>query len=123
MEVASMPKKMKKQAAEVLAPTYSKETYMLWYETMLRSRRFEERTLLLYSQQKIRGFCHVYIGQEAIAGAIASVMRPVDPLITAYRQHAPALAKGLNARECFAELCGRIDGNVKGKGVANQSSR
>jgi pyruvate dehydrogenase E1 component alpha subunit len=83
---------------------------------MLRTRRFEERTLLLYSQQKIRGFCHVYIGQEAICAGIASAMRKTDPLITAYRQHGPALAKGLNSNECLAELCGKIGGNVKGKG-------
>jgi pyruvate dehydrogenase E1 component alpha subunit len=112
------PKKSSKKPAApaTKAAAYSKETYLLWYETMLRSRRFEERTLLLYSQQKIRGFCHVYIGQEAICAGIASAMRQTDPLITAYRQHGPALAKGLNSKECLAELCGRVGGNVKGKG-------
>ena len=69
-----------------------------------------------YSQQKIRGFFHVYIGQEAIAGAIASAMRPEDKLVTAYRQHGVALARGLDANSCMAELYGKATGCVKGKG-------
>jgi pyruvate dehydrogenase E1 component alpha subunit len=117
--VEGITPKQRGKKAETTAPkakTYSKETYLLWYETMLRARRFEERTLFLYSKEKIRGFCHVYIGQEAICAGIASVMRKSDPLITAYRQHGPALAKGLNSNECLAELCGKVGGNVKGKG-------
>lgn len=95
---------------------YDKATYMKWYETMLRVRRFEEKTLLMYSQQKIRGFCHVYIGQEAIAGGIATAIRPEDAVITGYRQHGLALTRGLSASSCMAELFGKIDGCVKGKG-------
>lgn len=60
---------------------------------MLRIRKFEEKTLLMYSQQKIRGFCHVYIGQEAIAAGIKSALKPEDCLVTAYRQHGLALMK------------------------------
>ena len=95
---------------------YDKATYLKWFETMLRIRRFEERTLLMYSQQKIRGFCHVYIGQEAIAGGIVSALRPDDALVTGYRQHGIALAKGLTASSCMAELFGKATGCVKGKG-------
>jgi len=95
---------------------YDKSTYVKWYETMLRIRRFEEKTLLMYSQQKIRGFCHVYIGQEAIAGGLVSAIRPEDPLVTGYRQHGIALSRGLSPSSCMAELFGKKDGCVKGKG-------
>lgn len=95
---------------------YSKETYELWYETMLRIRRFEERTLMAYGQQKIRGFCHVYIGQEAIAAGLASNLGPEDKLVTAYRQHGIALMMGLSSKSCMAELYGKATGCVGGKG-------
>jgi pyruvate dehydrogenase E1 component alpha subunit len=95
---------------------YSKEQYLYWYETMLRIRRFEEKTLFLYSQQKIRGFCHVYIGQEAIVAGMESAIRKEDAVVTAYRQHGIALGRGLSSNSCLAELCGKATGNVKGKG-------
>jgi pyruvate dehydrogenase E1 component alpha subunit len=95
---------------------YDKTTYLTWYETMLRIRRFEERTLLMYSQQKIRGFCHVYIGQEAIAGGLVTGVRAQDALVTGYRQHGIALSRGLSAASCMAELFGKQGGCVKGKG-------
>ncbi len=96
--------------------TYSKETYLTWYETMLRIRRFEERTLMMYGQQKIRGFCHVYIGQEAIAAGMVSAIRPEDAVVTAYRQHGIALSRGITPNEAMAELFGKVTGCVKGKG-------
>jgi pyruvate dehydrogenase E1 component alpha subunit len=95
---------------------YDKETYLLWFETMYRIRRFEEKTLFAYSQQKIRGFCHVYIGQEAIGAALASALRKEDCVVTAYRQHGVALSRGLSSRSCMAELYGKSTGCVKGKG-------
>jgi len=95
---------------------YSKETYLGWYETMLRIRRFEERTLLAYSQQKIRGFCHVYIGQEAIAAGMASALTPQDGVVTGYRQHGIAITRGISSRSAMAELFGKVTGCVKGKG-------
>lgn len=101
---------------EKVAIKYDAATYRDWYETMLRIRRFEEKTLLMYSQQKIRGFCHVYIGQEAIAAGLKTALRPDDCLVTAYRQHGLALMKGLSSRSCMAELFGKFDGCVKGKG-------
>ena len=96
--------------------SYSKEVWLTWYETMLRIRRFEERTLMMYAQQKIRGFCHVYIGQEAIAAGVVSALRKEDALVTAYRQHGIAIAKGLSTKSCMAELYGKATGCVHGKG-------
>jgi pyruvate dehydrogenase E1 component alpha subunit len=110
-EVLTQAKSSKKVSIK-----HDKDTYLLWFETMYRIRRFEEKTLFAYSQQKIRGFCHVYIGQEAIGAAIASALRPTDCLVTAYRQHGVALARGLSSRSCMAELYGKATGCVKGKG-------
>lgn len=97
-------------------PTYSKEMYLQWYELMLRIRRFEERALMAYGQQKVRGFCHVYIGQEAVAAGIESAIRPEDAIVTAYRQHGTAIGRGLDTKACMAELFGKATGVVKGKG-------
>lgn len=95
---------------------YSKETYLKWYEDMLLMRRFEERAGQLYGMQKIKGFCHLYIGQEAVVAGAVSVIKQEDAMITAYRDHAHALAKGISAREVMAELYGKITGCSKGKG-------
>jgi len=112
--MAEVVSKSKKGANK--AKKYSKETYLKWYETMLRIRRFEERTLMMYGQQKIRGFCHVYIGQEAIAAGMVSAIRPEDCVVTAYRQHGIALCRGISSNACMAELYGKETGIVKGKG-------
>lgn len=106
----------KKASTSKNVKTYDKDTYLKWFEIMYRVRRFEEKTLFAYSQQKIRGFCHVYIGQEAIAAGLVTGIRPEDKLITAYRQHGVALARGLSSRSCMAELYGKATGCVKGKG-------
>jgi pyruvate dehydrogenase E1 component alpha subunit len=94
----------------------NKETYLYWYELMLLLRRFEERAGMLYGQQKIRGFCHLYIGQEAIAAGVMSAMRKDDRMITAYRDHALAIAKGISCNAAMAELYGKVTGCTKGKG-------
>lgn len=107
---------MSKTSSKRITKDYNKDQYLSWYEIMLRVRRFEEATLLAYSQQKIRGFCHVYIGQEAIAAGLTSGITKEDKLVTAYRQHGVALARGLDARSCMAELFGKATGCVKGKG-------
>lgn len=83
---------------------------------MLLQRRFEEKTAEGYAIGKIGGFCHLYIGQEAISTASMSVLRPDDYVITAYRDHGLALARGITARSVMAELFGRADGCVGGKG-------
>jgi len=95
---------------------YTKEMYMKWFKIMLRIRRFEEQTLMAYGQQKVRGFCHVYIGQEAIAGGLVTALTPEDKIVTAYRQHGIALSRGLDSKSCMAELFGKETGCVKGKG-------
>jgi pyruvate dehydrogenase E1 component alpha subunit len=94
----------------------TKETYLYWFELMTRLRKFEERAGMLYGQQKIRGFCHLYIGQEAIAAGIISATRNEDPLITAYRDHGLAIAKGITCNEAMAELFGKVTGCSRGKG-------
>lgn len=95
---------------------FTKETYLNWYESMLLQRRFEEKAGQLYGMQKIRGFCHLYIGQEAISAGCVSATKPGDKFITAYRDHALAIAKGMTANECMAELFGKATGCSKGKG-------
>ena len=94
----------------------TKETYLHWYESMLLMRRFEEKSGQLYGQQKIRGFCHLYIGQEAVIAGTISAIRQEDPIITAYRDHAHALGKGVTPRAIMAELFGKATGCSKGKG-------
>jgi pyruvate dehydrogenase E1 component alpha subunit len=99
-----------------LTTKFSKETYLYWYELMLLLRRFEEKTGQLYGMQKIRGFCHLYIGQEALAAGCMTATQPDDIFITAYRDHALAIAKGVTAKSCMAELYGKATGCSKGKG-------
>lgn len=95
---------------------FGKEIWLFWYEQMYLMRRFEERAGQLYGMQKIKGFCHLYIGQEALMAGAMTALRKEDAMITAYRDHAHALAKGIPAREVMAELYGKITGCSKGKG-------
>ncbi len=95
---------------------FTKEIYKKWYEQMLLIRRFEEKSAQLYGQQKIRGFCHLYIGQEAVIAGTMSAIKEDDKLITAYRDHGHALACGISANEVMAELFGKVTGCSKGKG-------
>jgi pyruvate dehydrogenase E1 component alpha subunit len=83
---------------------------------MLLLRRFEEKVGQLYGMQKIRGFCHLYIGQEAIAAGCMTATKPDDIFITAYRDHGLAIAKGVTPKSCLAELFGKATGCSKGKG-------
>ena len=95
---------------------FSKETYLYWYESMQLMRKFEEKAGQLYGQQKIRGFCHLYIGQEAcVAGAVTALDKD-DKYITAYRDHAHPLALGTDAKYVMAELFAKATGISKGKG-------
>lgn len=95
---------------------FSKETYLYWYELMLLLRRFEEKAGQLYGMQKIRGFCHLYIGQEAVAAGCMTATKPEDTFITAYRCHALGIAKGITPKAGMAELFGKATGCSKGKG-------
>jgi pyruvate dehydrogenase E1 component alpha subunit len=99
-----------------MATKLNKETYLYWYELMIRLRKFEERAGMLYGQQKIRGFCHLYIGQEALAAGMMSAIREDDRVITAYRDHGLGIAKGISCNEAMAELYGKATGCTNGKG-------
>ena len=96
--------------------SYSREQHIEWYTLMLRIRKFEEMALRMYGQQKVRGFCHVYIGQEAIAAGMESAIRKDDAIVTAYRQHGTAIGRGVPSDKAMAELFGKATGIVKGKG-------
>jgi pyruvate dehydrogenase E1 component alpha subunit len=95
---------------------FNKETYLEWYRSMLLIRRFEEKSAQLYGQQKIKGFCHLYIGQEALVAGMMSAITKEDKVITAYRDHGHALAMGVSANEVMAELYGKATGCSGGKG-------
>ncbi|HVE78544.1 MAG TPA: pyruvate dehydrogenase (acetyl-transferring) E1 component subunit alpha, partial [Gemmatimonadaceae bacterium] len=84
--------------------------------SMLLQRRFEERCAEAYALGKIGGFCHLYIGQEATGTGVISSLRPDDYVITTYRDHGQALARGIPPRAVMAELFGRSDGCARGKG-------
>lgn len=99
-----------------MAAKFGKDTYLYWYESMLLQRKFEEKAGQLYGMQKIRGFCHLYIGQEAVSSGMHTALREDDNVITAYRDHGLALVRGISANECMAELYGKATGCTKGKG-------
>src|SRR5436853_4313680 len=90
------------------------EVEMLWL--MLLIRRFEERASQQYQAQKIGGFCHLYIGQEAVVVGALAATRQEDYFITAYRDHAHALVKGTTTDACMAELFGKVTGCSRGLG-------
>ncbi len=94
----------------------SREQMLDWYRGMLLIRRFEERAGQLYGMGLIGGFCHLYIGQEAIAVGMQAIKRPGDQIITGYRDHGHMLAAGMDPRAVMAELTGRAAGVAKGKG-------
>ena len=87
-----------------------------WHKTMLYMRRFEEKAAALYQQKEIQGFCHLYIGQEAVAAGLKAASEDGDDFITSYRCHALALVCGLSGEEVMGELTGRAIGISKGKG-------
>lgn len=95
---------------------FSKETYLFWYECMELMRKFEDKAGQLYGMQKIRGFCHLYIGQEACAAGAVTALTKGDSYITAYRDHAVPLALGTDPNAVMAELFAKETGISKGKG-------
>ena len=104
------------KSTKALKTKYSKKQYLKWYEDMLVMRKIEEKTGQLYIQQKFGGFCHLYIGQEAVVAGTASGCEPGDKHITAYRDHAHPIALGVHPKEMMAELYGKTNGMTKGKG-------
>ena len=111
--MATVTEKKKASAPKL---QHSKERYMFWFENMLLQRRFEEKAGQLYGQQKIRGFCHLYIGQEACSSGAATALTKGDKYITAYRDHGIPLALGTDPKAIMAELYGKKTGTTKGKG-------
>ena len=100
-----------------MAQKFSKETYLYWYELMQLIRQFESKAEEMYKMAgKIRGFFHVYNGQEAIAAGCMTATNQEDPFITGYRDHGLALAKGMSPNSAMAELFGKATGCSKGKG-------
>ncbi len=87
-----------------------------WYRQMSLIRQFEVKCAQSYQQQKVGGFCHLYVGQEAVAVGSIAATRPQDYIITAYRDHGHAIARGMELAPLFAELYGKVTGCSHGKG-------
>ncbi len=104
------------KAPEAAKTQHPKERYMYWYESMQLQRKFEEKAGQLYGQQKIRGFCHLYIGQEAGSSGSCTALTKDDKWITAYRDHGIPLALGSDPKAVMAELFAKQTGSSKGKG-------
>jgi pyruvate dehydrogenase E1 component alpha subunit len=110
---------MRRPADEALAqavPEFSKEQEFTAFRNMLRIRRFEEKAGQLYGMGLIGGFCHLYIGEEAVVVGMQMVLKPGDQVITGYRDHGHMLACGMDPKGVMAELTGRRGGYSKGKG-------
>lgn len=110
------PKATKAHVAETTRPPGNKAELLDYYRLMLLIRRFEERAGQLYGMGLIGGFCHLYIGQEAIAVGMQAIKKPGDQIITGYRDHGHMLAAGMDPKAVMAELTGRAEGVAKGKG-------
>ncbi|EKF55677.1 pyruvate dehydrogenase E1 component subunit alpha [Galbibacter marinus] len=95
----------------------TKEVYLKWYEDMLFWRKFEDKLAAVYIQQKVRGFLHLYNGQEAIlAGTLHAINPKTDKLITAYRNHVQPIGMGVDPKRVMAELYGKATGTSQGLG-------
>lgn len=107
---------MAKKSAKKSEPKAKKDEMLGYYRDMLLIRRFEEKAGQLYGMGQIAGFCHLYIGQEAVVTGCRAAMQEGDQMITAYRDHAHMLACGMSSRGIMAELTGREGGYSRGKG-------
>ena len=105
-----------KEAQKNRLAEFDRDTLVGIYHEMLLCRRFEEKAAEAYSSGKIGGFCHLYIGQEAVAIGAISAIRKEDYTLTSYREHAHAIAKGMTPESVMAELYGKAGGCSKGKG-------
>jgi pyruvate dehydrogenase E1 component alpha subunit len=94
----------------------TKKNYLKIYSFMLKIRRFEERAAQLYGMGHIGGFCHLYIGQEAVVVGVLMTIEKNDSVVTTYRDHGHMIARGLQPKKIMAELTGRTEGYSKGKG-------
>jgi pyruvate dehydrogenase E1 component alpha subunit len=98
------------------APPIDREHGLFLLNEMLRIRRFEEKCFEMYQAAKIRGFMHLYDGEEAVAVGIISVLEPDDPIVATYREHGHALARGVPMTTCMAEMYGKQEGCARGRG-------
>jgi pyruvate dehydrogenase E1 component alpha subunit len=98
------------------APLPGREHALRLLRDMLRIRRFEEKCAELYSAEKIRGFLHLYIGEEAVAVGAMQALELEDALVATYREHGHALARGISARSIMAEMYGKLEGTSRGRG-------
>ena len=115
-KVNSKPKKPNLRTVSNSAPEPSLEEMRRLYHDMLLIRRFEEKAGQLYGMGLIGGFCHLYIGQEAVVTGIQSVQEEQDTVVTTYRDHGHMLTKGMDPKGVMAELTGRSGGYSRGKG-------
>jgi pyruvate dehydrogenase E1 component alpha subunit len=113
---ASLDQEAVKEAQKDRLSGLDRETLVDIYHEMVLVRRFEEKAAEAYSTGKIGGFCHLYIGQEAVAIGAISAIRKDDYVLTSYREHAHAIAKGMTPESVMAELYGKAGGCSKGKG-------
>jgi pyruvate dehydrogenase E1 component alpha subunit len=111
-----MPPKKKSDTQVTVKTDHTAALHTELLYSMLLQRRFEERCAEMYAIGRIGGFCHLYIGQEAVSTGFISLLRPDDYIITTYRDHGQALARGMTPRAVMSELFGRQDGCAKGKG-------
>src|SRR5581483_2432452 len=114
--VLEPPKTKSQSSAQPNQLTEDRETLVKMFRQMLLIRRFEEKCAEAYSLGKIGGFCHLYIGQEAVCVGSISALREDDYVLTSYREHGQALAKGISADAIMAELYGKATGCSRGKG-------
>lgn len=110
-EIETVRKEQKRRIDDI-----DQDTLIELYRQMVLVRRFEEKAAEAYSMGKIGGFCHLYIGQEAVAIGAISAIRPDDYVLTSYREHGHAMAKGVSANAVMAELFGKSGGCSRGKG-------
>ena len=99
-----------------MLPKLNKKNYIKIYTYMLQIRRFEERAAQLYGMGKIGGFCHLYIGQEAVVVGVLMTIDKNDTVVTTYRDHGHMIARGLDPKKIMSELTGKVTGYSKGKG-------
>ncbi len=106
----------RKQSAKKSDSNISDDQLLAMYKDMLFYRRIEERINMAYTKQKFSGFCHLHIGQEALCVGVQNALRADDYMISGYRSHTQAMAKGIPAEQVLAELFGKVAGCSRGKG-------
>jgi pyruvate dehydrogenase E1 component subunit alpha len=105
-----------KEPAQEASPQLERDHDLQLLRQMVRIRRIEEKCVELYSAMKIRGFLHLYIGEEAVAVGVMQALKPDDAVVATYREHGHALARGISARRIMAEMFGKMEGCSRGRG-------